>query len=46
MIRKGEARVGAIEWMGKRVCGECKDDLREGILIGSTKGGRGGSAEP
>ena len=31
MIRKGEARVGAIEWMGKRVCGECKDDLREGI---------------
>ena len=34
MIRKGEAREGAIEWMGKRVCGECKDDLREGILIG------------
>ena len=33
MIREGEAREGAIDgregWMGKRVCGECKDDLRE-----------------
>ena len=32
MIREGEARVGAVESMGKRVCGECADDLGDSDL--------------
>ena len=32
MIREGEARAGAVESMGKRVCGECADDLGDSDL--------------